>query len=249
MAEVTYRSPGFFESEIDLSGPTPGTIGTPAGLIGTSPMGPAFVPTTVTSLSEFVNIFGDAGNDRSSAYYAAQEYFKSGNALTFVRVLGAGGNSNAGDILNTQNRGTTAGAGFVISGSASATNDKRGKGTVQFIAAKHTIQTGNIEAAFPLLTKNSSFLTSDANLIRGTLLLASGTRMQILDYSQNYSPANAIDDLASPSATGYFKLVISSSSPGFGTADGQTGNRQPGQRGHHHAGWRARHRKTSLASG
>ena len=223
MAEVTYRSPGFFESEIDLSGPTPGTIGTPAGLIGTSPMGPAFVPTTVTSLSEFVNIFGDAGNDRSSAYYAAQEYFKSGNALTFVRVLGAGGNSNAGDILNTQNRGTTAGAGFVISGSASATNDKRGKGTVQFIAAKHTIQTGDIEAAFPLLTKNSSFLTSDANLIRGTLLLASGTRMQILDYSQNYSPANAIDDLASPSATGYFKLVISSSSPGFGTADGQTG--------------------------
>lgn len=223
MAEVTYRSSGFFEAEIDLSGPVPGIIGTPAGLIGTSPMGPAFIPTTVTSLSEFVNIFGDAGNDRSSAYYAAQEYFKSGNALTFIRVLGAGGNSNAGDILNTQNRGTVAGAGFVISGSKSAANDQRGKGAVQFIAAKHTIQTGDIEAAFPLLTKNSSFLTSDANLIRGTLLLASGTRMQILDYTQNYSPTNAIDDLASPSATGYFKLVISSSSPGFGTADGQTG--------------------------
>lgn len=223
MAEVTYRSPGFFEAEIDQSGPVAGTLGTPAGLVGTSPMGPAFVPTTVTSLSEFVNIFGDGGNDRSPAYYAAQEYFKNGNALTFVRVLGAGGNANSGDIQTTQTRGTVAGSGFVISGSTSAAGDGRGKGFVQFIAAKHAIQTGNIEAGYPILTQNDSFLTSNANLIRGTLLLASGTRAQILSYAQSFSPSNAGDDLATPNSSGYFKLVISSSSPGFGTADGSTG--------------------------
>lgn len=223
MAEVTYRSPGFFETEIDQSGPVAGTIGTPAGLVGTSPMGPAFVPTTVTSLSEFVNIFGDAGNDRSAAYYAAQEYFKNGNALTFVRVLGAGGNSTTGDITNTQTRGTVAGAGFIISGSKSAASDLRDKGVVQFITAKHAIQTGNIDASFPILTQNNSFSTSYANLVRGTLLLASGTRAQILSYSENFSLSNTADDLATPSSAGLFKLVISSSSPGFGTADGSTG--------------------------
>lgn len=225
MAEVTYRSPGFFEAEIDQSGPTPGVTGTPAGLVGTSPMGPAFVPTTVTSLSEFTTIFGDAGNDRSPAYYAAQEYFKSGDALTFVRVLGAGGNATAGDILTTQTKGTTVGAGFVISGSSVDPSDLRDKGFVQFIVGKHTLQ--DADAAYPVFTQNSSFPGATAgsvvNLVRGMLLLASGTRVQILDSSADYSPANAADDLATPGADGNFKLVISSSSPGFGTADGYTG--------------------------
>jgi hypothetical protein len=227
MAEVTYRSPGFFESEIDLTGPTAGITGTPAGLIGTSPMGPAFVPTTVTSLSEFTTIFGDAGIDRSPAYYAAQEYFKSGNALTFVRVLGAGGNSNAGDVLNTQTKGTVTGAGFIISGSAAAVSDLRGKGFVQFIAGKHNVATGDIDASFPLFEQNNSFptvsATGTANLLRGVLLLASGTRAHVMSYAQAYSPANTADDTGTPSADGLFKLVISSSSPDFGTADGYSG--------------------------
>jgi hypothetical protein len=227
MAEVTYRSPGFFESEIDLTSPVAGILGTPAGLIGTSPMGPAFVPTTVTSLSEFTNIFGDAGNDRSSAYYAAQEYFKSGNALTFIRVLGAGGNANAGDVLATQTKGTVAGAGFVISGSTADVSDLRGKGFVQFIAGKHDVATGDIEASFPLFDQNNSFptvgVTGTANLLRGVLLLASGTRAHVMSYAEEYSPANTADDTGTPSSDGLFKLVISSSSPGFGASDGYTG--------------------------
>ena len=228
MAEVTYRSPGFFEAEIDLSGPTAGVVGTPAGLIGTSPMGPAFVPTTVTSLSEFVNIFGDAGNNRSAAYYAAQEYFKNGNALTFVRVLGAGGNDSSGDALVTLSQGTVAGAGFVISGSAVGGDDLRHEGVVQFIVGKHTLATGDIDASYPIFTQNDSFPdagSSTANLVRGVLLLASGTRAQILSDNQNYSKANTADDTATPGSTGNFKLVISSSSPSYGTAEGFTGIR------------------------
>lgn len=224
MAEVTYRSPGFFEAEIDQSGPTPGVISTPAGLVGTSPMGPAFVPTTVTSLSEFVNIFGDAGNNRSAAYYAAQEYFKNGGALTFVRVLGAGGNASSGDVLTTQTHGTVAGAGFVISGSRASTADSRGKGFTQFIVARHAVQTGDIDASYPVFSDNSSFPSAGGgtvNLVRGVLLLASGTRAQIINGGLPYSPANTINDIAQPSS-GIFKLVISSSSPDFGSADGYT---------------------------
>lgn len=227
MAEITYRSPGFFETEIDLSGPTAGAVGVPAGLIGTSPMGPAFIPTTVTSLSEFTSIFGDAGINRSPAYYAAQEYFKNGEALTFVRVLGAGSNSTTGDITNTLTRGTVAGAGFVISGSVAP--DGRSNGTVQFIVGNHTLQTGDIDASYPIFTRNKSFSdagSQTARLLRGVLLLASGTKAQILNENQTYSLANVSDDLATPgSSTGNFKLVISSSSPGFGTADGKTGLR------------------------
>lgn len=223
MAEVTYRSPGFFETEIDLSAPTPGVAGVPAGLIGTSPMGPAFVPTTVTSLSEFTNIFGDDSSNRSPAYYAAQEYFKNGNALTFVRVLGAGGNSTSGDITNTQNRGTVAGAGFVISGTQASGLDKRDVGFVQMIAAKHTLQTGDIDASFPIFTQNESFPNSSTiNLVRGVLLMASGTRAQILNENQTYSAANVTNDIANPGTTGNFKIAISSSSPGFGISDGFT---------------------------
>lgn len=227
MAEITYRSPGFFETEIDLSGPTAGTVGVPAGLIGTSPMGPAFIPTTVTSLSEFTSIFGDAGINRSPAYYAAQEYFKSGDALTFVRVLGAGANSTTGDITNTLTRGTVAGAGFVISGSVAP--DGRANGTVQFIVGKHTLQTGDIDASYPIFTRNKSFYdagSQTARLLRGVLLLASGTKAQILSENETYSLSNVADDLATPgSSTRNFKLVISSSSPGYGTADGKTGLR------------------------
>jgi len=229
MAEVTYRSPGFFETEIDLSGQTvAGTPSTPAGLVGTSPMGPAFVPTTVSTLSEFVDKFGDDVNDRSAAYYAAQEYFKNGNALTFLRVLGAGANSTAADISNTRSKGIVKGAGFVISGSVSGEGDARGKGFVQFLVGKHNIQTGNIDAGFPIFSQASNTFTdagsgNTANLVRGVLLLATGTRAQIMNYAQNFSPANTSDDVATPSSTGLFKIVISSSAPGYGTSDGSTG--------------------------
>ena len=43
MAEQTFRSPGFFENEIDLSTRSAGQLGTPAGVIGTSDFGLTFI--------------------------------------------------------------------------------------------------------------------------------------------------------------------------------------------------------------
>ena len=58
MAEQTFRSPGFFEQEIDLSARVAAPLGVPAGVVGTAARGPAFVPVTVGSLADFAAKFG-----------------------------------------------------------------------------------------------------------------------------------------------------------------------------------------------
>ena len=61
MAEQTFRSPGFFEREIDASQRKTEIVGVPAGIVGTANKGPAFIPVTVGSMTDFVNKFGDTG--------------------------------------------------------------------------------------------------------------------------------------------------------------------------------------------
>ena len=91
MAERTFKSPGVRAFEIDRSGPTPTSVsGVPAGVIGTSNEGPAFVPVTVPNFSEFESRFGVVSDATQFGAIAAQEWLRSANSLTFVRVLGAG---------------------------------------------------------------------------------------------------------------------------------------------------------------
>ena len=81
MAEQTFRSPGFFEQEIDLSARRAAPLGIPAGIIGTAEKGPAFVPVTVGTFSDFENKFGTLSIDRFGPY-AVREFLKSKNAVT-----------------------------------------------------------------------------------------------------------------------------------------------------------------------
>lgn len=233
MAETTFKSPGFFEQEIDLTGPAAqGVAGVPVGVIGTSEIGPAFVPVTVGSVSQLQQVFG-VPSAKNYGMQAAYQYLQNGNALTFLRVLGGGANSSLADISNTEIQGTAKNAGFFIKGTTPALpGDARHKGAVQFITAKHWVS-ASADVGYPIFTDNQSFsvATGDSfvHLVRGMVLLASGTRLQVLDYNQSYSPANTTDDVASidPTLTstlfGKFKLVISSSSPGYGTTEGKTG--------------------------
>ena len=64
MAEQTFRSPGFFEQEIDLSSRVVSPTGTPGGVIGTADRGPAFVPVTIGSFADFQTKFGTLHPDR-----------------------------------------------------------------------------------------------------------------------------------------------------------------------------------------
>ena len=60
MAEQIFRSPNFYEREIDLSAPAVGgPVGTPAGVVGPANKGPAFVPVTFANFNEFVTTFGN----------------------------------------------------------------------------------------------------------------------------------------------------------------------------------------------
>jgi hypothetical protein len=90
MAELTFKSAGVSTREIDLSQPsTSGPKGVPAGVIGTSNDGPAFVPVTVASYSEFASIFGETDGEKFGPL-AVAAYLKNAQSLTYIRVLGVG---------------------------------------------------------------------------------------------------------------------------------------------------------------
>ena len=84
MAELTFKSAGVSTREIDLSGPTPQQPqGVPAGVIGTSTAGPAFVPLTFGSFTDFRNLFGQTDGKKFGPL-AVNEWMKSAKAGTFA---------------------------------------------------------------------------------------------------------------------------------------------------------------------
>ena len=89
-------SPGVFANEVDQSFLPAGVAAIGAAVIGPTAKGPALIPTTVSSYSEFVNIFGGVFESGSGATkdtykyltnYSAQEYLKYADTLTVVRIL------------------------------------------------------------------------------------------------------------------------------------------------------------------
>jgi len=225
MAEQIFKAPGFFDREIDLTVEVQSPTGIPAGVIGTSQKGPAFVPTTVGSFADFNTKFGTL-DSKLPAPYGVNLFLKNKFALTFIRTLGAGANETSSDMDATRTKGTVLNAGFKLSGSqVNPGVDNRHNHSVQFITARHVV-TGTEVAGFPMFSDNSSFFTTgssnEVNLVRGILFAASDTRIMILDTNQSFS--NLTDDLATPDTNGKIKVVISSSAgSSFGTADGNTG--------------------------
>ena len=129
MAEQTFKSPGFFEREIEvISRPINRNIATPVGLIGPAQRGPAFVPTTVSSREEFIRIFGAPDRHRLGGHAAAEFFRNQGKALTFCRTLGSG-------LVDGAN------AGFKLTHTATDAADysKPVQGAVHFITAQHTL--------------------------------------------------------------------------------------------------------------
>lgn len=224
--EQTFRSPNFYEREIDQSTPAQGgPVGVPAGVIGTSRKGPAFVPVTVANFDEFASIFGTL-DSKYFGPYAVNEFLKNKASLTYLRVLGAGANELDSDITTTLTTGRVTNAGVKIEGSA-ATHDELGRhnGVVQFIAARHSLQ-ANEAYGMPMFTDNDSYSASTVNLIRGMVLLASGARLMVLDGDESavgaFDGSNP-DDYASI-ASNKFKLVISSTlGNAFSNNDGNAG--------------------------
>jgi len=247
MAEQTFKSPGFFEKEIDLTQRVTQISGTPAGVIGTARRGPAFVPVTVGSMSDFIRKFGDLDSEKFGPY-AVNEFLKNRTSLTYIRVLGAGANENSSDFSAFDSQGIVKNAGFRIKGAAAdsttpnpaISGNKALAGTVQFLVGKHEIYESSLESsAYPIFTDNNSFTTGGGtvNVVRGMIFLASGSRLVIMDHNQKYSDiAGAsqitasngakISSYGSPSSKdeAIFKLVLSCSAGStFNTQEGYTG--------------------------
>ena len=109
MAELTFKSAGVSTREIDLSGPTPtGPTGVPAGIIGTSLEGPAFVPLTFANYGEFKLAYG-ASDGTKFGPIAVSQWLKNAQAVTYVRVLGAGDGKK-----RSASTGNVTNAGFVV---------------------------------------------------------------------------------------------------------------------------------------
>jgi len=245
MSEQTFRSPGFFEQEIELTAPGAQPTGVPGGLIGAAASGPAFIPTTVASFSDYSARFGGLDPERP-ATYAANEFLKHKGALTFIRVLGAGANSSAGDASLTLAQGTVRNAGFRVTGSSVGlpATDNRNTGAVQFLVARHSIPaSATVESewkGFPIFSDNPSFNPPDAgdtlNIIRGVMMFPTGARGMVLSMtgaaSQWTGSGASIQDVASTDLNSLsatykkFKIVVSSSvGAAFDTTDGLAGLR------------------------
>lgn len=222
MTEQIFKAPGFFDREIDLTVEVQSPTGIPAGVIGTSVKGPAFVPVTVGSFPDFSTKFGPL-DPKMPAPYGVNLFLKNRFALTFIRTLGAGANETAADIETTRTNGTVVNAGFKISGTLA---DKTH--AVQFITARHIVAANEV-AGMPMFSDNTSFFTTgsaeEVNLVRGVLFSANDARVMIMSATASYS--NTLGDFATPSGSAKtFKVAISSSAgTTFGSADGNVGVR------------------------
>ena len=209
MANQIFLFPGFYGTEQELVGTSTGPIGVPAGIIGSTIKGPAFVPVTVGSFADYVQAFGIT-SPRHISTYAAEKFLNNQSALTFMRVLGAGSNELTADFSTTVAQGTVKNAGFRLS-SSQVTNGS--VGSVQFLVARHII-TGSEAYGFPMFSNNDSYFNSGAldevYLTRGMIFSTNDAKIKVLSHNESYS--NGTDDFATAnSTTKYFKVVISSS--------------------------------------
>lgn len=112
MAQVKQGAAGVSAREIDQSGPvTTQPTGVPAGLIGTTVKGPAFVPVTVGNISDWEAKFG-ASDGKKFTPLAAREWLRNAGSLTTLRVLGVGDGKTRDTAASTEGRVVS--AGFVV---------------------------------------------------------------------------------------------------------------------------------------
>ena len=115
-ARVTLR-------EIDLSqvrNPQQSPQGVPAAVVGTARKGPAFVPRTFANMQQFNEVFGsmlEVGREANSNLpgpLAINEWMRSAQAGTFLRVLGVGDGKKAISGTTDASLGKVSEAGFVV---------------------------------------------------------------------------------------------------------------------------------------
>ena len=103
-------SPGVFTNETDQSFLPAGVAAIGAAIVGPTVKGPAMLPMQVTSYSEFVQMFGDVFTSGSGTTeksykfltnYAVQEYLKSADSVTVMRILAGSYSTAYSNVVST----------------------------------------------------------------------------------------------------------------------------------------------------
>ena len=107
------KSAGVYTNEIDKTGVADAVPnGVPAGVIGTSQTGPAFVPIKVANFNNFIKRFGNVENHMFGPLAVKQWFANGAGAGTFIRVLGIGDSKRR--TTTGVNAGKVNRAGFVV---------------------------------------------------------------------------------------------------------------------------------------
>ena len=181
MAELTFKSAGVSTREIDLSQPSrSGPVGVPAGIIGTSLEGPAFIPLTFANFSDFIATFGASDGEKFGPI-AVSQWLSNAQAVTYMRVLGVGDGKQRNSNGNVTNAGFTVGDRIVQDNGIIGNNSYANSGT------------GDVEGRTYLLgcfmsASAGSSIFSDAGIqtnsqavpiLRGVLLAPSGVILHL----------------------------------------------------------------------
>ena len=207
MAELVFKSPGVFTREIDLSGPTPSSpVGVPAGIIGTSDQGPAFVPITISNFSNFSARFGPSDGKKFGPL-AVNEWLKNAQACTFIRVLGAG-NGKKRDSTDgyVTNAGFTVGEKLVQAGGSVLRNpyavDLGPSGRTYFLGCFMSESAGSTLFSGAGIQPSPSHVTSSVPIVRGVILAPSGVMLTMSGAISGTSAAPSNTAVAGASLNG-----------------------------------------------
>lgn len=184
MSELSFRSAGVSTRTIDFTGPTGvEPVGIPAGSIGTSIKGPAFVPTTLATTQDLIVKFGTPEEGAANGPLALAEWLENQRSATYLRVLGVG-QGRKRDVTGF-NKGRVEGAGFVVG------SEQPQDSLVGALGPNPYANTGSIEGRVHFLgsvmsQSNGSTIFSDADreeeglpIIRGVLMAASGVLIRL----------------------------------------------------------------------
>lgn len=196
MTQLRFGSAGVSAQEIDLSGPvTQQPVGVPAGVVGTSLKGPAFVPVTVGVFDDFVAKFGPTDGKKFGPL-AASEWLRNATALTYVKVLGAG------DGTKRQTTGDVNQAGFTVGENEPNSNNSGilannpyanlggPPGRTYFLGAFMSESAGSTGFSGP----GTQTSTTAVPIVRGVLMAASGVIMRLSSSAEgtNAPPASTL---------------------------------------------------------
>lgn len=184
MAELTFKSAGVSTREIDLSQPRAvKPVGVPAGIIGTSLEGPAFIPLTFANFNDFITTFGASDGEKFGPI-AVSQWLSNAQSVTYMRVLGIGdGTERSPSTGKVTNAGFTVGDRTVQLNGLVGDNPYANSGAGSVEGRTYFLGSFMSESAGSTIFSDAGLQTAGSNqsaaILRGVLLAPSGVILHL----------------------------------------------------------------------